>query len=402
MHARRRAVAMRQGGFHEKAFRQGVLPVQRQLALVFFAGLFCTVLISWLYIQRPVFLKTLDFKLYDLLLRSTHTTETTGVPVIVDLDERSLAMYGQWPWPRYRVALLMAKIREAGALAVGLDMVFAEEDRTSPKVLQSVLKRDLHVDMGFTGMPRALMDNDQVLAGVLGQGPFVLGFYLNFDEGHEASPGCVLHPVSLIEKRAKGAPESAKFLVNAPSVVCNIPSLAKAATMSGFFNTNPDLDGIYRKTPLFAKYQDKLYPSLSMATLMTAIGAHQAVVKVSPEGIETVRVGSYVIPVDEKGPDLHQIQGTPRQLHLHLGLQGHERQAQSRGTQGQDRLPGHRGGGAQGPSGHAPSILCCPASRSTPRWWTTSWPRTSSIARPGRRGWSSWCCCSRVSWPRCC
>ena len=270
-------------------------------ALVFIAGLLCTVLISWLYVQRPVFLKTLDFKLYDLLLRSTRSTETTGVPVIVDLDERSLALYGQWPWPRYRVALLMAKIREAGALAVGLDTVFAEEDRTSPKVLQSVLKRDLHVDMGFTGMPEALMDNDQVLAGVLSQGPYVLGYYLNFDEGHEASPGCLLHPVSLIEKRAKGAPESGAFLVNAPSVVCNIPSLAKAATMSGFFNTNPDLDGIYRKTPLFAKYKNKLYPSLSMATLMTAIDARQAVVKVSPEGIESVRVGSYVIPVDEKG-----------------------------------------------------------------------------------------------------
>lgn len=270
-------------------------------AFLFTAGLACTLLVAWLYVQRPVFLKALDLKVYDLLLRATHTTQTTGVPVIVDLDERSLAMYGQWPWPRYRVALLMAKIREAGALAVGLDIVFAEEDRTSPKVLKEVLKRDLKVNMGFTGMPAALMDNDQVLAGVLGQGPYVLGYYLNFDEGHESAGSSYLHPVSLIEKRSKGAPESKTFMVDAPSVVGNIPTLAKAAKMSGFFNTSPDLDGVYRKTPLFAHHKDKLYPSLSMAALMTALGAKQAVVKVAPEGLESVRVGGYVIPVDEKG-----------------------------------------------------------------------------------------------------
>ncbi|BBD07690.1 CHASE2 domain-containing protein [Desulfovibrio ferrophilus] len=271
-------------------------------AFLFVLGMASTMFIAWLYMQRPVLLKALDLKLYDQMMRVSHSTETSGTPVIVDLDERSLAAYGQWPWPRYRVALLLAKIRQAGALAVGIDIVFAEDDRTSPKIIQQDIKRDLQVNMGFTGIPQALMDNDQVLAGVLGQGPFVLGYYLNFDDGHiAASDDCVLHPVSLVEKRSKNAPPSKDFMVDAPSVVCNIPALGAAARMSGFFNTNPDLDGIYRKTPLFAHYKGKLYPSLSMATLMTAIGAKQAVIKVSEQGVESVRVGGTVIPVDRQG-----------------------------------------------------------------------------------------------------
>ena len=52
-------------------------------------------------------------------------------PVIVEIDERSLAEFGQWPWPRNLVAQLLQEIRDKGALSVGLDMMFPEPDRTS-------------------------------------------------------------------------------------------------------------------------------------------------------------------------------------------------------------------------------------------------------------------------------
>lgn len=269
--------------------------------LIFGAGVITTLLIAWLYVQRPTFLQILDLKLYDVLLKTTATSKTTGVPVIVDLDERSLAEYGQWPWPRYRVALLMAKLREAGALAVGVDIVFAEEDRTSPVVLQEEMKRDLHVDIGFSGIPDALMDNDKLLGDVLSQGPYVLGFFFNFSRNAEKGDECQLHPVSLIEKREKNAPPASEFFIKANSVVCNIPALSSGANISGFFNTRPEPDGVYRKTPLFVSYKDKLYASLSLATLMAASQVNQAIVKVSSQGIESVKIGPSIIPVDNRG-----------------------------------------------------------------------------------------------------
>ena len=35
--------------------------------------------------------------------------------MIVDLDEASLARFGQWPWSRTRVADLVSRLTEAGA-----------------------------------------------------------------------------------------------------------------------------------------------------------------------------------------------------------------------------------------------------------------------------------------------
>ncbi|MDY7000403.1 MAG: adenylate/guanylate cyclase domain-containing protein [Thermodesulfobacteriota bacterium] len=278
--------------------------------IVFLSGVAFSVLMAGLYVHQPAFLKALDFKVYDALLSQTYTSETTDVPVIVDLDERSLAEYGQWQWPRYRVALLLAKIRQAGAKAVGLDILFAEPDRTSPQVLQEHLKRDLKVNIDFTGMPDALKDNDKVLAGVLATGPYVLGYFFDFAHQEAQQTECTLHPVSTSFIRSPGTPEKSTFLYNSPSVVCNLKVLGDAAPADGFFNTDPDVDGILRRTPLVIQYKDKFYPSLSLGALMQALGLKQVTLKLSSAGVESLRIGkSTVIPVDRKGQMLIKWRG---------------------------------------------------------------------------------------------
>src|SRR5579863_1289429 len=55
------------------------------------------------------------------------------VPVrIVDIDDDSLARFGQWPWPRTLLAKLVNRLTEGGAAAIAFDILFIEPDRTSP------------------------------------------------------------------------------------------------------------------------------------------------------------------------------------------------------------------------------------------------------------------------------
>jgi adenylate cyclase len=258
-----------------------------------------------------MFVRFMDMKIYDTMLSRVHNKAITGVPVIVDLDEKSLAEQGQWPWPRHRVAMLLAKISNLGAASVGLDIVFAERDNTSPVVLKEQLKEELQVDVGFTGLPPALMDNDEVMAGVLSQGPFVLGYYFNFGAriGVPGDNECSLHPVSTAVIKSATAVDMDQFLFSARGVVCNVEPLGSAAKSSGFFNTVPDPDGILRRTPLLIKYQNKYYPSLSLATLMAATGAKQIMIKVTRTGVESVRLGKTIIPVDKIGRLLIHFRG---------------------------------------------------------------------------------------------
>lgn len=272
-------------------------------------GLLVSLFMGYLYGRNPIFIEFLNHKLYDTLLRHNHSAKTSGIPVVIDLDEKTLSQFGQWPWPRYRVALLLARARKLGALAVGLDIVFPEPDRTSPRVLQQELRRDLHVNMGFTGLPEALMDHDRVLADVLTTGPFVLGYFLSdrliAGEGRDTSL-CELGRVPMAIVRQPGTPEDRTFLFDAKDVICNIPTLSSAADMAGFYNTRPDSDGVLRRTPLVYSYKNVMYPSLGLATYLEAIRSltgklPQAVLRLTPDGVDSLRLGDTVIPLDAEG-----------------------------------------------------------------------------------------------------
>ena len=56
-----------------------------------------------------------------------------GAPLaVVDIDEKSIARLGQWPWPRTTIARLVDRLGQAGAAAIAFDIAFPEADRTSP------------------------------------------------------------------------------------------------------------------------------------------------------------------------------------------------------------------------------------------------------------------------------
>jgi adenylate cyclase len=281
--------------------------------LLLLCGVAASLVMAVLYVAQPSILRFLDYKIYDQLLKRQHSTKTSGVPVIVDIDEKSLAALGQWPWPRYRVALLLEKIRMAGALSVGMDIVLAEPDRTSPSMLQRQIKKELMVDVQFQGLPGALMDNDALLANVLKDKPYVLGFYFSFSKAEadqqKQSGDCLIKPAQLAVLAEQGAMKPGDALHSAFGTVCPLPVLAGAATATGFFNATPDPDGILRRVALLIGYKGEIYPSLAMATLMEAAGDRNVLLKMDTQGTTSLRYGGSVIPLDRAGQMLLNYRG---------------------------------------------------------------------------------------------
>ncbi len=265
--------------------------------LVFATGAILTLLMGAMCMWPPPLAVFLDGKIYDSFLRSTSRPANTGSVTIVDLDEASLEKIGQWPWPRYRVARLLLKIREAGAAAVGLDMVFAEPDRTSLNSLSVEIRRDLGAGIALAGLPSDALDTDRTLAQALSGVPAVLGY--QFDFGAPRGQSCVLHPLPAVI-RSHGVADGSSGLFDAPGVVCNLPVLARAAGSSGFFNVTPDPDGILRRVPLVIRHRGALYPSLALAVYLRARGGG-ALLEAGPEGIDALRLSGRSIPLDRRG-----------------------------------------------------------------------------------------------------
>ncbi len=86
--------------------RFGGTPSRRQ-GFILLYGCGITLLACFLFIYRPHLFSLAGHKVYDSMVRSLPQYGERPDPVVIDLDERSLAEFGQWPWPRYRVAQLL-------------------------------------------------------------------------------------------------------------------------------------------------------------------------------------------------------------------------------------------------------------------------------------------------------
>ena len=79
---------------------------------------------------RPLrFITALEHAIADARLRLLMPRTLDARIVIVDVDEKSLADIGRWPWGRDRLAALTNELFERQkAAVVGFDMLFAEPD----------------------------------------------------------------------------------------------------------------------------------------------------------------------------------------------------------------------------------------------------------------------------------
>jgi adenylate cyclase len=96
-------------------------------------------------------LHRLDALLYDLRVRWFATAPVDERIVIVDIDQRSLAELGRWPWSRKRLADLIERIfSDYGALLLGVDMILAEVDESSGlPALEALARGPLHTNAAF-------------------------------------------------------------------------------------------------------------------------------------------------------------------------------------------------------------------------------------------------------------
>src|ERR1035438_4468211 len=130
-----------------------------------------------IFLARPAPVADLDNKVCDLLSGWAGRGETSGRVVIVEIDEKSLAQFGRWPWPRDLMGRITGSVLDHGASAVVLDMMFPEEDRSTTRATG-----------GFAGTPGG--SNDELLAKALSGKSAVLGYSLNFDRDTRGMPAC--------------------------------------------------------------------------------------------------------------------------------------------------------------------------------------------------------------------
>jgi adenylate cyclase len=192
-------------------------------------------------VEDPAAIEGLRLRAFDLFQQAQPRTFAQPSVAIVDIDEHSLAALGQWPWPRTQIAQMIRHLGDAGALAIGFDVLFAEPDRLSP-ALFAAAANDLAPEV--RAVLAARPSNDAILAEVLRQTPVVLGVSATHDSDHPyAGRQGLTTPVA----EYNGDPR--RFVPAYGSVIRSIETLEQAAPGRGMITLSPEQDGLVRRVP---------------------------------------------------------------------------------------------------------------------------------------------------------
>lgn len=199
-----------------------------------------------------------DFRLLDLVSQWRHAepTKPFASTVIVEIDEKSLAQLGQWPWPRVVSARVIEEILKAYPAALGIDVFFPEADRTSPLQIETFYEQMFGISITLQGIPSALKDHDALLANALVKGRSVLPV---FASNEKVQSLCTFSDLAKVPDTMSLYPTR--------SLLCNIPSLQNASEGVGFINASVDGDGVFRRQLLALNHQGSILPSLALAML---------------------------------------------------------------------------------------------------------------------------------------
>jgi len=249
-------------------------------------------------------LTRIEYVAYDFRLRSTLTAREAADPrvVIANIDERSLASVGQWPWPRDVIARLVDRLGQSGVAVIGFDTVFAEPERNPAlEVLEGVGDRLGQKTRHELELVAEHLDGDLALSNALSRYPVVLGYAFLRDS--------VIHtggrPKSSLTSSQK-IDVGLLDLLEVNAYVSNLPRFQGAAAGEGFYTAVPDPDGVVRSVPVLVKHEGRVFPSLPLEIFRLFIGAENVVFEPHEVGdklaIEAIRLDDFwSIPLGSAG-----------------------------------------------------------------------------------------------------
>jgi len=210
-------------------------------------------LVVGLRVADPTFVESVRLRYFDTLVTSK-PAEVIGVSV-VNIDEKALEKYGQFPFSRDIYASVIRELYRRNAGLVVFNILTPDRDR---------------------------MGQDQSYIQALRQFPTILPSIGSTQTRNQPrNPGTII--IGPYQNQ----------IVTYPGIIANIPAVENAAAGVGIVNTFPEVDGVVRRMPLVVMSDQKLYPGMAMEVLRVAAGDSTFQVKLNENGVEKMRIPKF-------------------------------------------------------------------------------------------------------------
>ena len=286
------------------------------------------VLIMYLLGDRlPVGIQLLDvleFRTYDMRMRSEGIRIPAGDVTIAAIDEKSLAAIGRWPWSRRTQAELIDKLDALGARVIALDIFFPESENS--KLLAHIGR--LEAEQGtadksspYESIKRALATDSTLARAITNSGKVILSIVLLSEEEARGRPAAeAAYTLDQVKDQAiRGILDSGDGSLDFDmprtfGVLANLPEIQAGAKYAGHINSTPDSDGTVRRASLVMRHKGHFFPSADVQTARAYLGVDDLFLHTTHYGITGLAIGSRIIKTDERGRALIHYHGPEKTI----------------------------------------------------------------------------------------
>ena len=236
---------------------------------------------------NPPIIQKISFINYDFYQKVFNRGEVQDV-TIVDIDEKSIAKVGQFPWRRDIYSIILKNLNQHNPKAIAFDIVFSEEDKQNPKDLLLKLQKESSqlIDIEVADTNKIFVDSiksSKIILPILGEPND------NFVK-NDSEP-----KVRIVTK----GEDPKNFIYKFKNKIISLEEISNAASGIGSISLIPNIDGIIRNVPVLYDIDNRIWPSLALETVRVATDQKNLLVKSNKNGIELIKTRKNSIPSDQ-------------------------------------------------------------------------------------------------------
>ncbi len=257
----------------------------------YFSFLVILILLIALKIANPSFVRSISNLSFDLYQKVFTLNKTESDVIIIDIDEKSLGKFGQFPWSRSVFAKILENVNVSNPKAVGFDIFFTEKDKQSPEEIiksYNLIPTDvseLQKLKGHDEIFREQLEKSKSITAVLGSN---VPSHSNYDRKAKA------------RFLSKGG-DPKDFTYSYTYSIGSLETLEQSVKGLGSISFLDQTDGIIRSLPLIVRFNNKIYPTMGLEMIRVGNNQKNIYIEMNEVGINRISARPYKILSDPNG-----------------------------------------------------------------------------------------------------
>ena len=248
--------------------------------------IFCSILLIVLKISNINIIKKISLINYDFYQKILVKGEVKNI-TIIDIDEKSIATIGQFPWRRDVYAKILRNLNQFNPASVALDIFFSEEDKQNPKNLLIELKKNNNISENIE-----VLDTNKIFIDEIKKTKAILPVV-----GEIRKNIVINNSKPKLRIISKGSnPKNHLFKFNGK--ITSLEKINNAATGIGSISLLPGIDGIIRSVPILLNIDDQIWPSLSLESIRVSNDQKNLLIETNDAGIQSIKTRKNLFTTD--------------------------------------------------------------------------------------------------------